>query len=170
MTDKKERPKNLSGGVDPPRAALIGVSYGEDGSPLVDNPVIIVAPGEEIIWCTSRDEQRAFNVALAEDFPAECGSNDAPGHAQSSSKVQQAQSDVASPSGDKPASGPVKHGEVLQSGPLQAARIRIRPDAVEGVFAYGVAAEPTSQVKGVVFAGGVIIRGPGAPIGGPNYG
>ena len=170
ITDKNERPKTPPGGVNPPRAALIEVSYDKDGSPHVDNPVVIVAPGEEIIWCTPRDEQRAFNVALAEDFPAECGSNYAPAHAQSSSKVQQTQSDAASPSGDKPASGPVQHGEVLQSGPLQAARIKIRQDAAEGVFAYGVAAEPTSQGKMIVFAGGVIIRGPGAPVGGPHYG
>jgi len=170
ITDKNEHPKTPPGGVYPPRAVLIEVSYDQDGSPHVDNPVVIVAPGEEIIWCTPRDEQRAFNVALAEDFPGECGPNYAPAHARSTSMGQRTQSDVASPGGDEPASSPAQHGEVLQSGPLQATRIRIRPDAADGVFAYGVAAEPTSQGKMIVFAGGVIIRGPGAPVGGPHYG
>ena len=136
----------LSGGVHPPRASLIQVSYKEDGSPLVDAAMVIVYAGDRVVWHTAPNEQRAFKLIFPDGFPVDHGSSDAAPDAPAAGSQRRAEYD-----------GNVRE-RTFSSSPQQIAEATIRYDATPGLYDYEVHVEGEKGTPGVAFAGGVIIR------------
>lgn len=137
---------DLSDGVHPPRASLIKVSYKEDGSPLVDEAMVIVYAGDRVVWHTGFNEQRAFKLVFPEGFPVDHG----PGQTATDAPPDESRT--------RPEYGGDAHERTFSSSPQQIAEATIRRDATPGLYDYEVRVEGAKDTPGVAFAGGVIIR------------